>query len=365
MNVVATTRAIVLVYATILFGAFALTRLSARRVLQYDPVDAATKLRQRRFTIGLTTAFVVVIAGVPTGLLKVLVLATQRIPVFGFTSARPALLYTSVLFGPVLVSYVVVSIAMLPAWRELKDVDISARSTARDTTLSYLLTFGPKWSVFVLAITLPPGPALAVGIASAYVVYTATEPWLFERVNDTRALSPDERERLNGISDRDVPVRVVDASDAKEAQGFAIGFVPGFRRVYLTDYLLEELPDAEVRAVTEHEFGHLRRGHLVLRNSLSALLLAGGGMAIAYASTDVFLVAAVAAVPCWLMLAAVCRWTEYDADRIAADCEGGAAMSGALDAIAERNLLPRQQNLVDALVSKHPSVEKRTARLVE
>lgn len=126
MNVVATTRAIVLVYATILFGAFALTRLSARRVLQYDPVDAATKLRQRRFTIGLTTAFVVVIAGVPTGLLKVLVLATQRIPVFGFTSARPALLYTSVLFGPVLVSYVVVSIAMLPAWRELKDVDISA-----------------------------------------------------------------------------------------------------------------------------------------------------------------------------------------------------------------------------------------------
>lgn len=365
MSVVATVRAIVLVYATILFGIFAWTRLSARRVLRYDSTVAASKLRYRQFVIGLGTAFAVVVAGIPTGLLDALDILTEQIPVLGSTAVQPALFYVSVVFGPMLVGYVVVNLATLPAWRQLKDTDISAPSAVRTTTLSYFATVGPKLGVVLLAITLPPGPVLAVSTASAYVVYTAASPWLFERLNDTRALPPDERDCLEDVIDSDVPVRIVDASDAKEAQGFAVGIVPGFRRIYLTDYLLDELPDAQVRAVAEHELAHVRRGHHIPRNVLSGLLVVGAGTVIAHASVQALLLAAVVGVPYWLVLAAVYRWTEYDADRVAADGEDGVAMAEALNAIAERNLLPREQNLVDALLSRYPSVERRTARLVE
>lgn len=364
MNVVAAAPAIVLIHGTVLVVAFVLTRLSARSALRRDPTDAATKLRSRRFIIGVNTAFVVVLVGIPTGLLNALDHLTTVIPVLGSTPAQPALFYTSVVFGPMLSGYVVVALATLPAWRQLKNVDVSARSAARNATRRYVVAAGPKLGLFLLAITLPSNLAIALGTASVFAVYRVASLWLTERLNDIRALDPDERDRLGTVADRGVPIRVMEARDEKQAQGFAVGVVPGSRCVYLTDFLFDDLSDERVRAIAEHELAHIQRGHLVLRGALMGLLVVGIAVTIANASVGTVLLAAAAGVPYWLVYAALARWTEYDADRVAASGESAAAMAGALDDIAERNLLPREQNFFDALASKHPSVERRTAKLL-
>lgn len=364
MNVVATARAIVLLHGTVLVAAFALTRLSARRALRHEATDAATKLRFRRFTIGVNTAFAMVLVGIPTGLLNVLDHLTSLIPVLGSTPVQPALFYTSVVFGPMLLGYLVVTLATLPAWRQLKDIDLSARAAVQNATRRYVVAVGPKLGLFLLAVTLPSGLAVALGTASMFAVYRVASFWLTERLNDTRALDPDERDRLGPVAERGVPIRVMNASDEKQAQGFAVGVVPGNRCIYLTDFLFDDLSDEQVRAIAEHELAHIQRGHLALRGVLTGLLVTGIAVTIADASVGTVLLAAAIGVPYWLVYAAVARWTEYDADRVAADGESAAAMAGALDDIAERNLLPREQNFLDAIASKYPSVERRTARLV-
>lgn len=365
MTFVATARAIVLVYGTVLFGVFALTRLGARRALRKRPAEAASELKTLGLSMSFNAGFAVVLAGIPTGLLHVLDYATQQIPVVGSTPVQNALFSTSVVFGPVLAGHVVVSFATLPAWRQLKDVDVSARSTVRDATVSYTAFVGPKLGLFLLAGALAPGPVLVLATTAAFVVYEAAAPWLVERLNDARALDLDERDVLGAIADRNVPIRVIDANDAKVAQGFAVGVAPGYRRVYLTDYLFDELPDAQVRAVAEHEFAHLEPGRFVPRTTLFGLLVIGAALLIADASVEGLLIAAVLAIPYWMVLAAAFRRTEYAADRVAGEAEGTAAMAGALDVLAERNLIPREHGLIGGLLSRHPSIERRTERLVE
>ncbi len=304
-----------------------------------------------------------VLVGVPTGVLAILAQLTEQIPVLGSTAVQDVLFYASVVFGPALLGYLTVSLAMLPAWRELKDIEVSAWSGVRNTTRGYVATVAPKFGLFVLGMTLSPGIAVVVGTAVAYTIYAVSSPWVFERLNDSRPLDADERERLGETADRDVPIRVVNASDVKESQGFAVGVVPGFRRVYLTDFLLDELTATEVRAVTEHEFAHFHRGHLLVRMVVSGLLVVGIAATIAEASAWSLFLAVVVGIPYWLALAAASRWTEYDADRQAATAESATAMAGALDALGEHNLLRREHNVLDALLETHPSIERRTARL--
>lgn len=365
MNVVATVRAIVLVYGAVLFGFFALTRLAGRLALRKRPSKAAAKLRSLELSMSFCAGIAIVFVGIPTGLLAVLDVLTQRIPVVGSRPIQNALFSTSVVFGPVLAGHVVVTLATLPLWRELKDIDVSARSAVRNATVRYAAFVGPKLGLFLLAGAFEPGLTLVAVTAAAYVVYEAVAPVLVERLNDTRALDPDERDVLGEIADREIPVRVIDASDAKEAQGYAAGVVPGRRCVYLTDFLLDELPDAEIRAVAEHEFAHLRRGHLPLRKGLYCLLVVGVALVIADLSVEGLLLLALFGIPLWLVIAAVVRWTEYDADRAAAEAASPDAMAWALDILAERNLIPREYGRVGGLLSKHPSTERRTTKLAE
>lgn len=363
MDTVSTLRAIVLVYGAVLFGVFALTRLGARRVLRKTPAKAASELKLLGLSMSFNAGFVIVLAGIPTGLLRLLDDLTKQIPVLGQTPVQTPLFYTSIVFGPVLVGHVVVSLATLPAWQQLKDGDLTVRSAVRNATVWYVDFVVPKFALFLLAMAFPPGPVLAFSTASAFLVYVAGTPWLVERLNDTRPLDADERDRLGEVADRAVPIRVVDASDANEAQGFTAGIVPGYRRVYLTDRLLEELPDEQVKAIAEHEFAHLDRWHAVPRKTLSGLLVVGVALVIAEVSFEGLLLAATVGVPYWLVVAAVARWTKYDADRVAADREGATAMAGALDALAEHNLVPREHAFVGGLLSTYPSIERRTARL--
>lgn len=359
----ATLLSVVLVHATALLGGYACSRLAARSALRADRVAAATSLRNRTFLLGTVFAAVTVFVGIPTGLLALMDWATGQIPVVGSTSVQPVFFFATVLFGPAMAGYVVVSLGTLPAWRDLKDVDVSAWDGARNTTRWYVATLGPQFGLVVLGTTLPAGVAVVVGTALAYCIYTAASPWLFERLNDSRPLTPDERDRLGSVADRDVPIRVVDASETKHAQGFATGVVPGFERVYLTDFLLEELSTEQCRAVAEHEFAHLDRRHLLLRGAVYGLFVVGVASVIAEASAGRLSLVALVVVPVWLAHAAISRRTEYDADRQAATREDATAMVGALDALGEHNLLRRESTVLGSLLGRHPDIERRTARL--
>lgn len=365
MNVVATVRAIVLVYGALLFGVFALTRLGAKRELRKAPANAASDLKLLDRSMSFNAAVLIVLAGIPTGLLELLDYLTQQVPMLGSTPLQNPLFFASVVFGPALVGRVVVALATLPAWRRLKGVDRSVGATVRHATIAYCAFVGPKFGLFLLASAFPPGPVLVLVVVSAFLVYTACSPWLFERLSDTRPLSPEERDRLGAIAERPVPIRVVVAGDTNEARGVAVGIVPGYRRVYLTDGLLDELPDEQVKAIAEHEFAHFDWRHYVPRKILSGLLVVGAALVIAEASVEGLLLAAALGIPYWLVLAAVARWTEYEADRAAADGQSAAAMAGALDALAEHNLLPREHDFVGGLLSRYPSIDRRTAKLVD
>ena len=105
---------------------------------------------------------------------------------------------------------------------------------------------------------LPPLAALALGF-----------PLLISRIWRTTPLpSCPLRQRLEmlaqqmGVGCREFKVWQTDGHVLNAA---VAGLLPSVRYVFLTDALLRQLDDHEIEAVTAHEFGHVRRRHLLLR----------------------------------------------------------------------------------------------------
>ncbi|GAB5403616.1 MAG: M48 family metalloprotease [Aureliella sp.] len=178
------------------------------------------------------------------------------------------------------------------------------------------------------------GPAAASLVSAATLgCFLVSLPWLLARrvgaeyVSESPMTQRAER-YLKSAGLRGVSVRIT----ADSWHGAAIvGFVPGFRQLWLSEALAEHLSDEEVDMVIMHELAHVRRLHFLVR--LSPILAAAAVLAIVLSNQDLPALfglhattsAAVAKVSS-VIAATVCllagvswaaRRCEFDADRFA------------------------------------------------
>lgn len=117
----------------------------------------------------------------------------------------------------------------------------------------------------VQAVGVPQSEFWGLPLSAAIVFLVG--PWLMVKLLPTAPLPPGpSRDVLQDLADRcgvsRVPV-LLWQTDHTIANAAVLGLVPGLRTVLLTDLLLATMPLEQVRAVLAHEFGHIRRRHIL------------------------------------------------------------------------------------------------------
>jgi Zn-dependent protease with chaperone function len=230
-------------------------------------------------------------------------------------------------------------------------------------------------------------PAAAIEIAGMVVVLSLM-PAVMRHVWDTVRLQPGplrdqlrEMCRAHGVRVREL---LVWRTQGAMINGAVMGFAGPLRYILLTDALLERLPAEQVEAVMAHELGHVRRRHMLwLAVSMLAtvLLVMGVGKSIMDMAPRGWgesawvdgLIGATGLAAALVLFGFVSRRFEWQADAFAAQHLSGlrqgsgsvqvtegaaAAMSGALDAVARLNHIPR-----DRFTWRHGSIRSRQERL--
>jgi STE24 endopeptidase len=248
-----------------------------------------------------------------------------------------------------------------PAWAAVVGSRPDYASVVRRYLAFVAALTAPAFVVVAAWLLAPDGAAGLAAVALAAAGIVALVPAAAARLGVVRELTPAERAVVPDCA-RGLNVRVLDTSRNPVANALAAGILPGHRYVFVTDALFETLDGAAIAAVLAHEAGHHRRGHVAVRFgavglALAPLFLAASGL------FDGFLLALGASIVFLLAAGPVVRWTEFDADRYAAERVGPTAMDRALATLAARGLLPADRHPVAGLVALHPSVADRREHL--
>jgi Zn-dependent protease with chaperone function len=223
---------------------------------------------------------------------------------------------------------------------------------------------------------LPSGAILGLAMILCVPVLV---PLIAKRVWKSRPIVEPE---LSWISDLvaaagmpQLDVRYWD-TDMKSANAVVVGFFPGLRSLLLTDRLIRETSEAQLRLIVLHEIAHIRRGHIWLRmlSVVPGWLAAGAIMQWLGTEPAMILVSNVAAIAATLgLLRFSAHATEFDADRVACELSMrwpmGDRQTGAQ---AQARLLCRTLINVTGGVEEakrsswlHPSVAARCERLLD
>ena len=214
--------------------------------------------------------------------------------------------------------------------------------------------------------------------APVFVAITALFIFVYPYLADTHrlhnaAIAADAREIAKKDGLEDVPVRVEDVSSETTApNAWAAGFGPS-RRVVLWDTLVDDFPRDEVRVVLGHEFGHLKRQHLLKGIAWYALLALPGAYLIARFTRRRGGMAAPEAVPLSLLVvtvlgllalpldSAMSRRTEAEADWVALQTTRDPGAAERLFERFTRRALeqPEPPGWYAFLTGSHPTVENR------
>ena len=279
---------------------------------------------------------------------------------------------------PVLLVVVSATVAVLPTDRRLRGTTQTQRAGVGQALRAVALVLVPVLALQLLLGLVPGDSALAVlPLAVLFpVALIVVAPLLLNAVLTTAPLDQSLRERLlascteQGLRVRDV--RLIDSRGGKVGNAAISGVLPGLRYVYLTDELLKVLDDDELEAVLAHEIGHGKGHHLLLK--LGAVLLALVavlgvlllGVRALDASPGLLAVAAVALllpVVVLLVLGVLGVALEQRADDHAVRTVGAAALSSALEKLAEANAVPRHTGWLWNVLQQHPGLDQRLRRL--
>jgi len=337
--------------------AYAASRLTASLATRTpDRTLAATRLRRANRLLQVAVA----LAGIA--------LATDSLLDDAVVAAVPGPTAVGVLAGlagTVAVGGVAPALAVhlgsRPAWASVTRAAPDYARIVRRYLVFTAVLVAPAFAVVGVWLAAPPGlPGLGV-VAAAALALAAGLPALAARHGAVREPTDRERACVPECA-RGLRVRVVQTDRSPVANALAAGALPGHRYVFVTDALFATLDDDAAAAVVAHEAGHHRRGHVAVRflavgGALAPLFLAAGGL------LPGVLGPAIASVVLLLAAGPVVRWTEFDADDYAARHTTAAAMERALGTLADRGLLAEDRGRLVGLVSLHPSVGDRRARL--
>lgn len=245
-----------------------------------------------------------------------------------------------------------------------------------------LLQRAADWHILPRWVESPPARFLGT------ILILILMPAVLRRVWDTVALGPGPlRDRLvNMCRFQRVRVRelLIWRTHGTMMNGAVMGLIPSLRYILLTDALIENLSPEQVEAVTAHELGHVRRRHILLLAAAAigsivtlsvvaetALDLLGDGLADTVMAQGCISVLSLAAGVS--IFGFVSRRFEWQADAfavqhlsgyrpgetgIALTPEAVEAMSGALNAVAILNHIPKHR-----FTWRHGSIATRQKRL--
>ena len=231
--------------------------------------------------------------------------------------------------------------------------------------------------------------ALAMPLASLAMVLVGL-PMLTRLVFRSTPMDPDRadwyRRLIHAAGGGRIAVSRWDTG-RQTANALVAGFVPPWRRLWITDRIEDELPPDQIALIVLHEIGHLRRRHMPLR-MLSLIPAWGLGWATTRLMGEAAFAEAAGLGAGLAATLAMLRWvshaTEFDADRWA--CETAARISagggsaemadaGSIEGLpANRTAAGRSLAAALRRVSfgadpgrsswLHPSIDARTARLI-
>ncbi len=191
-------------------------------------------------------------------------------------------------FGVVTLPLVGMALGSYPTVRSLRDTSASLWRVAKGvlavmgiTAVSVGVTLAGFFAIqSVFGSSLP---VLLGGLGAVVFVGFGLSPYLIVIFQDRVPLEDQRRERVERLCEdlgyRPRGLYLLEGESTKTANALVAGTVPGLRYVFLTDYLLTECDDDELRAILAHEFGHVAGRHLWQRGLLTVAVFGAAARA--------------------------------------------------------------------------------------
>ena len=274
-------------------------------------------------------------------------------------------------------------------------------------TLKTVVLLGAIGGLFVLLGSVFGGAAGAtIGLVIAIAI-TGSTYWFSDRLAvkaaRAREVSYEEAPRLHDAirelaANANIPTPRLYISPSPQPNAFATGRNPSHSAIAVTEGLLSQCPENEVRGVLAHEMAHIRNRDVLIGSVAAAVATAisflanmamfagmfGGGSDDddGPSGASLLLMAILAPMAAGLLQMALSRSREFEADRVGAQIGGDplalAAALRRLDTLSQRNpmdIAPSQASawIVNPLTGSrkdfsklfmtHPPMDERIARL--
>ncbi|MFD1563864.1 M48 family metalloprotease [Haloarchaeobius amylolyticus] len=367
-------------------GPFLGLRAYARRVEAMDaPIeDRLHRLNRIQQAVGFGLPALALLGGYAFGLID---RATARVAAAGPDLFGIAVLEFAVIvlvtLGIVAVPLVSMALGTYPTVRSLRETTTS--TWRRVSRVVATLTIAVGTAVlgiggFIALVSTVSVSRLVLVAALGVLVFVSfgLSPYLLVLTRTHDSLEGQRRERVERLCDAAgySPHRIylLEGKSTKTATALVAGTLPGLRYVFLTDYLLDECDDDELRAILAHEFGHVAGRHLWQRGMLTVAVF--GAWALVAQQAGFSRLAATFGVVGYFvpligiyvlyrvfLLGGLARWQEFRADTYAASTAGREAMVDALETLADANDVRLEAGLLYSLATHHPPIGDRIEAL--
>lgn len=361
----------------------ATTRFVARvRGAGDEPVDQLHKLQRFMAITMLALPLVVLPLVVLGGIRDVPAILIGEI----FPTPPEMVMYLITMLLIIVLLIAVILLAVLPVhsfYRELREIK-EARKDSRRKVIRGLAIGLAVPAVWITALSVLDANTHLQGWTSALlriallIAVFAITPMMIGALFGRADLDPQLRERLvwfarsHGVKVRDI--RALKGRSDKHANALVAGVIPGFKYIFLTDYLIEEMDDEELLAVVAHEVGHAKKKHLLIKLAVPFIamvvmvglvflldvigILDGVGFGAFLIAMPLVFIGSIV-----VLQGVIGLKLEHAADEFASETVGRESMIGALEKLADLNMTKRDSGGVFNLLTQHPSIDKRIRHL--
>ena len=282
-------------------------------------------------------------------------------------------------FGIVAVPLVSMALATYPTVRSLRATTMSAWRRVSRVAVALMVAIGTAVlgiGGFIALVSTGSVSRLVLVAALGVLVFVGfgLSPYLLVLTRTHDPLEGQRRERVERLCDAaghsPRGIYLLEGESTKTANALVAGTLPGLQYVFLTDYLLDECDDDELRAILAHEFGHVAGRHLWQRGILTVAVFGAwalvaqhvgfGWLAVTFGFVGYFVpLLGVYVLYRVFLLGGLARWQEFRADAYAASTAGREAMVDALETLADANDVRLEAGLFYSLATQHPPIEAR------
>lgn len=358
------------------FTPFFISKTYAKKVLELQIKNEEKMYKLTKFSIIASFLFPVIFIffSVFFGILDVISILLSNfvtlgknsmlIIFFGFYFFIMLLVFSSFYFG------------ILPAERKIRKVKMDKKKTTTLTAKQLALTLSPIFLWLAIVFNLPQvflkNYIFMFFIFIAFLFFLgAFYSYAFIILGNAKILKNEKlRKTLLELADefevKIKDIKITEIFGEKVANAMVSGILPKFRYIFLTDYLLENFDENEIKAIVAHELAHVKKKHLILKEIIAIgwfvfwillSFLIKNFMKSFLSFTFTFLFAFLFYF--LLINGKISLKFEREADILAAKIVGKKYVIKALKKLAKVNVAPRKTGKLFNLITLHPSIEER------